>query len=74
MARCCLRLQTARLLTILFESHNVIAELKTMLNDSTAEIDAKVLAIVQDWRKKTGMYPPSHYEGDKRIFEIKKDA
>jgi hypothetical protein len=55
----------------LFESHNVIAELKTMLNDSTAEIDAKVLAIVQDWRKQTGKYPPSHHEGDKRIFEIK---
>jgi hypothetical protein len=55
----------------LFAKYEVIAELKSLLDDTSAEINAKVTKIVEEWCKKTGQRPAGRFEGDLFILELK---
>jgi hypothetical protein len=55
----------------LFSNYGVIAEFKTLLQDSTAETNAKVTKIVQDWCKENNQLPPGAHEDGQFILRVR---
>jgi hypothetical protein len=62
---------TGKTADFLFSAYNVIAELKTMTEDKTKEINEKVSRIVDEWSQENKRTPTGFTEGDKYIIEMK---
>jgi hypothetical protein len=52
--------ETGKTADYLFDKYNVIAELKTLLNDSTAEMSSKVMKLLEDWNGDLQSVPFEH--------------
>jgi len=62
---------TGKTADYLFKDWNVIAELKTMLEDSSDEMNKKIGAVVNDWTRETGQLPTGTVAGSQYIVEMK---
>jgi hypothetical protein len=53
-----------------FREHNIIAELKTLIADSTEDMDRKLALIVDEYVRADGPLPPGFVAGDRVIVEM----